>query len=374
MSVAIVEMPTLGPNEDRVLLRIWLKDEGDRVRSGESVCEVETTKAVSEVAATGEGYLVRLVEAGTRTPVGSPIAAITTVLGEEVESKLAASRPAAAEGEQRRFTRKAELLAKRSGIDLDAVLRTTSAAVVGEAEVEAFLRSAAPRRTLPRDAPDADSAKIERVMILGGFTGGAVLIVDSLATSPWQIPVGILDSNPNVMGRSIMGVPVVGSTDDAERLWRDGAFDAVVIGFSRRLDERAALFERLKAAGVPFTNVIDQTADIRHSARLGVGNVLLASVHVGPAATLGDNNFLSTFVCIEHDCVVGSHCAFGPSVSLSGRVTLGDRIRFGTGIVIEPDLTVGSDATIASGVALTSSVPPGSLVRAHISHSMRAPE
>ena len=83
----------------------------------------------------------------------------------------------------------------------------------------------------------------------------------------------------------------------------------------------------------------------------------------GACTEIGDNNFVSSNVCLEHGNHMGSHCAFGPGVATSGNVCIGDGVRFGTGIFIEPDVNIGDNVVVASGSVLRNNVPNDSIVR-----------
>ena len=68
-------MPALGMAQETGRLVRWLKDEGDDVRRGEPLMEVETDKAVVEVESPGEGVLGGIrVREGDEVPVGETIA------------------------------------------------------------------------------------------------------------------------------------------------------------------------------------------------------------------------------------------------------------------------------------------------------------
>ncbi|MCS6920707.1 MAG: pyruvate dehydrogenase complex dihydrolipoamide acetyltransferase [Elioraea sp.] len=87
-------MPALSPTMTEGTLARWLKKEGDRIRPGEVIAEIETDKATMEVEAVDEGILARiLVPEGTAgVAVNAPIAELVT----EGEANPAASpRPAA---------------------------------------------------------------------------------------------------------------------------------------------------------------------------------------------------------------------------------------------------------------------------------------
>ncbi|WGV17077.1 pyruvate dehydrogenase complex E1 component subunit beta [Fuscovulum ytuae] len=89
-----VLMPALSPTMEEGTLAKWLVKEGDTVKSGQIIAEIETDKATMEFEAVDEGIIGKLLVAeGTASvKVNTPIA----VLVEEGESADAAPAPAAA--------------------------------------------------------------------------------------------------------------------------------------------------------------------------------------------------------------------------------------------------------------------------------------
>src|SRR3979409_2671691 len=73
-----VLMPALSPTMEKGNLAKWLKKEGDTVKSGDVIAEIETDKATMEVEAVDEGTLGKiLVPEGTNdVAVNTPIAMI----------------------------------------------------------------------------------------------------------------------------------------------------------------------------------------------------------------------------------------------------------------------------------------------------------
>src|SRR6202795_2273320 len=82
-----VLMPALSPTMEKGNLAKWLKREGDPVKPGDVIAEIETDKATMEVEAIDEGVLGKiLVPEGTNdVPVNTPIATIMAD-GEEAGS------------------------------------------------------------------------------------------------------------------------------------------------------------------------------------------------------------------------------------------------------------------------------------------------
>jgi pyruvate dehydrogenase E1 component beta subunit len=88
-------MPALSPTMERGNLAKWLKKEGDTVKSGDVIAEIETDKATMEVEAVDEGTLGKiLVPEGTNdVAVNTPIAMILAE-GEDAAA-LKSAKPAA---------------------------------------------------------------------------------------------------------------------------------------------------------------------------------------------------------------------------------------------------------------------------------------
>src|SRR6476659_6450995 len=73
-------MPRLSPTMEEGKLAAWHVREGDAVRSGDVVAEVETDKATMEVEATEDGVIGKLLlaEGTEHVPVNHPIALLET--------------------------------------------------------------------------------------------------------------------------------------------------------------------------------------------------------------------------------------------------------------------------------------------------------
>src|SRR5688572_13888074 len=72
-----VFMEALSPTMEEGRLVKWLKNEGDAIKSGDVLAEVETDKAIMELVARGDGVLrKRLLAEGGTAPVSSLIGVI----------------------------------------------------------------------------------------------------------------------------------------------------------------------------------------------------------------------------------------------------------------------------------------------------------
>ena len=95
MSIDIL-MPALSPTMEKGNLAKWLKKEGDRIKSGDILAEIETDKATMEVEAIDEGILAKiLVPAGSQDVPVNQVIAIIAAEGEALSTapKSAPSTP-----------------------------------------------------------------------------------------------------------------------------------------------------------------------------------------------------------------------------------------------------------------------------------------
>jgi pyruvate dehydrogenase E2 component (dihydrolipoamide acetyltransferase) len=90
-------MPALSPTMTEGNLARWLKQEGERIKAGDVIAEIETDKATMEVEAVDEGILGRiLVPAGTQGVKVNDVIAVLVEAGEAVPAAGAAPKAAAA--------------------------------------------------------------------------------------------------------------------------------------------------------------------------------------------------------------------------------------------------------------------------------------
>ena len=194
-----VLMPALSPTMEKGKLAKWLKKEGDKVKSGDILAEIETDKATMEVEAVDEGTLGKLlVAAGTEDVlVNTPIAVI---LGEgekagdapapaapapKPSAPAAAAAPAPAapqpsaapkpEGARVFASPLARRIARQKGIDIAALLGSGPHGRIVLKDVETAKPAAAAPAAKPAAAAIAVQPSDEQVLRL--FAEGSYELV-----------------------------------------------------------------------------------------------------------------------------------------------------------------------------------------------------
>src|ERR1051325_9234814 len=91
----IIEMPKLSDTMTVGTLVKWLKKEGDPVKTGDMLAEVETDKATMELESFFDGTLLKIfAPGGSQVAIGAPLCAIGKP-GEKVDAPAGKPAPAA---------------------------------------------------------------------------------------------------------------------------------------------------------------------------------------------------------------------------------------------------------------------------------------
>jgi pyruvate dehydrogenase E1 component beta subunit len=151
-------MPALSPTMEQGKLTKWLKKEGDQIRSGDVLAEIETDKATMEVEAVDEGTLAQIL-----IPDGTENVAVNTPIGViSGEAEETPAKPAAA---------KAPEPAPKAEAPMPAPAQPASPAIVSMAEEPGLPAGTAmvtmTMREALRDAMVEEMRRDETVFVMG---------------------------------------------------------------------------------------------------------------------------------------------------------------------------------------------------------------
>ncbi|MEI2300354.1 pyruvate dehydrogenase complex dihydrolipoamide acetyltransferase [Ensifer sp. MJa1] len=205
-----ITMPALSPTMEEGNLAKWLVKEGDKVKSGDVIAEIETDKATMEVEAVDEGTVAKIVvPAGTEGVKVNALIAVLAADGEDVAAAAkggngaaapapaakteapapaapsapaaaaapaapapVASQPAKSEGARVFSSPLARRLAKDAGIDLSAIAGTGPHGRVVKKDVESAVAGGTAK---PAAAPVAGAAAPAAAPLAKGMSEDAVL-------------------------------------------------------------------------------------------------------------------------------------------------------------------------------------------------------
>jgi sugar O-acyltransferase (sialic acid O-acetyltransferase NeuD family) len=193
-------------------------------------------------------------------------------------------------------------------------------------------------------------------LLLVGAGGHCRSVIDSIDKSHYSNIV-IVDL-PEMIGKKIFAIPVVGTDDDVNLLFDDGYRQAVItVGSIGHPDKRIGLYTKMKKAGYQFPVIIDPTAIISKSNTfiaegtfIGKGTIINAGVQIGAFS------IINTGSIIDHDCIIGQFVHIGPGVRMSGGIHIHDNVHIGIGSTLIQSISVGKNAIIGAGSVVVSDI------------------
>lgn len=347
------------PSDDEVMVVELLVDEGEQVRKGSVLADLEGSKSSYPLVSPFEGRIFWYLKAGDRGPIGRVVAAVLEegetapnvppTIPDEGAEKLVPS-----EGDLARFSKSAQQLLTEKGLNPAEILPDFN--FVTRSELEQELRT-----DLRQDGQLAQNGPIRVALVGGGL--GATVVREILGAQTRINVVAVFDDSFNAL--EAFFVPLVGAldSDSIGSVFRAGGFEGAVVTLTANMGRRIELFEICNSLSVPLLTVLDAGAIVSDTASIGEGTVVVSGARIGAFATIGKNVFLSAFVNVDHHCTVGDNTTFGPGVFLSGSVTVGRDCVFGTNIGVEPGVTIGEGSVIASGSTITRDVPARTVVK-----------
>lgn len=199
------------------------------------------------------------------------------------------------------------------------------------------------------------------LVFLGAGGHGRVLLDLALEQS---LPViGITDSNPEMKGKLVWGVPVLG--DDQAVLAMDPGSVRLVngIGSLGPTLRRRDTWQKFRNSGFRFQTLVHHGALVSSRAVLEEGCQVLAGVVVQAGARIGENALLNTGASVDHDCDIGAHVHVAPGAVLSGGVFVGEMTHIGLRAAVIQGIHIGSGCLVAAGAVVIHDVQDGMRVQ-----------
>ena len=206
-----------------------------------------------------------------------------------------------------------------------------------------------------------------KIIIIGArLDGHAGVLLDVITEIETYEIVGFLDSTPDLQGKRVAGIPVLGSTNDLETIAIPADCVHVAIGDNVA---RGNIFNMLSKRGIVLETIIHPTARVSSKARLGSGCFVGAGAIINNGVRIGNASIINTGAVIEHDNVIGFAAHLAPGTTTAGRVSIADYVFVGAGATILPDVSIGSGALVGAGSTVVQDVPNSDTVIGYAARS-----
>ena len=192
-------------------------------------------------------------------------------------------------------------------------------------------------------------------VVLYGCGGHGRVVHDIIINMKGVFVTRIVDDDPQMVGRIIDNVEVMGVESVLKQLLADGVVEmAIGVGDNH---VRSKLFTKWQEAGFTMINAIHPSAIVSQNVKFGSGVVIMPGVVINTGSEIGSNTCVNTGATIDHDNKLGEHVNIGPGVNLAGGVSVGNYTNIFTNATINPNVSIGSKVVVGSGAVVLSDIP-----------------
>jgi sugar O-acyltransferase (sialic acid O-acetyltransferase NeuD family) len=175
--------------------------------------------------------------------------------------------------------------------------------------------------------------------------------------------------------------------DDDARLGGE-SYDARLFSFAAALDTfdpsdievsiangepfvRRSIYDRLKASNIKLATVVDDSAIVSDTARVGEGVIVTAFCSISSSAIVACDVAINTKAIVGHDVHLGAHCVVSSLVNIGGAGSVGENSYLGMGAQIKEGVTIGCDAIVGMGSVVYGDIPDGVIALGNPARPMR---
>jgi sugar O-acyltransferase (sialic acid O-acetyltransferase NeuD family) len=125
---------------------------------------------------------------------------------------------------------------------------------------------------------------------------------------------------------------------------------------------RESLWNKITDRGFGPVSLIDPTAIISKTAKIGKGVLIQSFVMISSDTDIKDNVFFQSGSGIGHDTVISEHTVICPLSVIAGNCIVGKRSFIGIGAAIKEKTTIGDDVIVGMGTAVYRNVKTNSVI------------
>lgn len=171
--------------------------------------------------------------------------------------------------------------------------------------------------------------------------------------------IGVLDDSPLLQGQVVSGIPVLGTLDKAREI--EGVSFIFAIGSLSTQKIRQEIFERIGIPRERYLSLVDPTAVIDDSARIGFGCILHNGCSLGPGVSLGDFVVVAVNSALGPDVAIDDFSLITSFVLLLSNVHVGKHVYIGSKTCVTESIEIGAAARIGAGSLVNRNIPAQSL-------------
>ncbi len=195
---------------------------------------------------------------------------------------------------------------------------------------------------------------MEKIILLGGG-GHCISCIDVIEqTGKYEI-AGIIDVK-EMVGRSILGYPVIGTDTDIETYVKQGYYFLITVGQIKSADIRIRLYKKLISFGATMPVIISPHAYVSKHAEVGQGSIIMHHSIINAGTKIGYCNIINSKSLLEHEVETGDFCHISTAAVVNGQVKIGNNCFIGSQSVINNNINITNEVIIASASRISKDI------------------
>ncbi len=321
-----IKVPHLTPNEDFVSVTKIFKNNGSKVKKGELIFEIETTKTSVEIESEHSGYIYYKFKPDNQIKCGEEFYSISEeILSKDNNVKI---------NNDQILTEDAKKFVLENNIDISIIKEK----IVTKEILKNYIKITRTKNKIP-------AGKNNSVLIVGASYHGKA-VFDFIIQEGKYETIAFMDYSGVISNDTIYKKPVI-VEDDMEEIFEKGTKYIYINTNKYELTKK--IFEKANKIGFKAISVIHPSAVISHNAVIGQ-NVL-----IGPNSIIGNNVKIGNFakvlnkVSVAHDTVINEHVQISDGSTIAGNVLIGKNSVLGINTAVINKTKIGENVLVLSG-------------------------
>ncbi len=166
--------------------------------------------------------------------------------------------------------------------------------------------------------------------------------------------IGFLDERPDMKGKVIDDVPVLGDIEDIGEM--RGMVKIVCAGVGDPELKKRFSMKTIRAGFDLAEPLVHPSVYISKRNSIGMGSVICDGTTLTINVRIGSHVIINRGCNIGHDTTIGDFTTISPGVNISGNVTIEEGVFFGTGASASEKLHIGAWSIIGGGAFVNNDV------------------
>ena len=331
MNIVKVKAPRLNANDDEILINDIFIKLGDKIKKGDIVFIVETSKTSIELQAEYDGKITKIeVKKNDYIKVDSVLYELQSTSPQNILIKENDKK-------EKKFSEK-NISLKALKIIEDNQINIKDLDYIKEEikmhHVLSYLKSNSITKSKSKKSP----------AIVFGSSLHAIEVANTIIDEKIEF-LGFCSKSSKDMDKIIFNkYKVICSDDNISSIKKEEFKDAYIgLGGPISNKERKKLFDFIKENNFNTPNIISSKANVSEFSQIGEGTVVLPGATIGPEVIIGKNCIINNNVVISHGSIIGDHVHLTPGSIIAGDCHIGEFTTIGMASTVYFSTNIGKN-------------------------------